>query len=91
MSSTIEARFSSDRRVSCSADFVVLEGKSTASRCFEFVCFVKPPFDLQIFVHLGQGNDFLPSISLIASRNSASTSSLSVSTTATEISRLNNV
>ena len=69
MSSTMEARFSSERQVSCSADFVVLEG---VSRCLEFLCFVKPPFDFQIFAHWGQGNDFLPAISLIASTNSAS-------------------
>ena len=60
--------------------------KSTAaSRCLEFVCFVKPPFDLQT---LGQGNDFLPSISVRASGNSVSTSSVSVSKISSDRFRL---
>ena len=80
ISSTMEARFSFARRVSCSADFVALEGISVTSRCLEFLCLVKPPFDLHIFVQWGQGNDYLPSISAIASANTALILSLSVST-----------
>ena len=58
------------------------------SRCFEFVCLVKSPFDLQILMHFGQGNDFLPPISVRTSRNSASPLSVFVSKTVSETSRL---
>ena len=72
--------------------FRKLSSKSTAaSRCLEFVCFVKPPFDLQTLVQLGQGNDFLPSISVRASRNSVSTSSVSVSKISSDRFRLKSV
>ena len=65
-----------------------VDNSGSDSRCFQFVCLVKPPFDLQILMHFGQGNDFLPSVSVRASRNSASTSSVYVSKSVSDISRL---
>ena len=56
--------------------------------CFELLCLVRPPFDLHTLSHLSQGKDFLPSISVTASKNTLSISSASVSTTAMLNSRL---
>ena len=39
---------------------------------FAFLCFVKPPFDLQIFSQFSQGKLFSPDISLTASATSSS-------------------
>ena len=80
------ARLSNVRRL-----FSQSSKSTAASRCLEFVCFVKPPFDLQTLVQLGQGNDFLPLISVRASRNSLSTSSVSVSTISSDRFRLKSV
>ena len=60
-------------------------GLPTASPCFELVCFVNPPFDLQIFSQKEQGKTFLPSISCIASSNSLSNTLSPVSTRSTAI------
>jgi hypothetical protein len=51
------------------------------SPCFEFVCLVRPPFDLHTLSHLSHSNDFFPSISETASLNSFSISVVSVSAT----------
>ena len=52
--------------------------------CLEFVCLVKPPFNLHNLSHSVQGNDFSPCISVNTSLNSHSISSLSVSVTTME-------
>ena len=74
------ARLSNVRRL-----FSQSSKSTAASRCLEFVCFVKPPFDVQTVVQLGQG------VSVRASRNSVSTSSVSVSKISSDRFRLKSV
>ena len=66
--------------VSLSSGIATLVVPETSSTCFEFLCFVKPPFGLQILLHILQGQTIRPSISFNASINSFSTYRTSFST-----------